>query len=90
MNKKYKLTKLSDNVFNGVHPNNINEGYTKIGYYENPPKVGERFMLGYKNSLGIFMTSTVTEIVDEEIFKTLNSTYKMKLYEKDNIPKTRS
>ena len=30
--KKYKLTKLSDDRFNGNHPNQINEGDTKVGY----------------------------------------------------------
>lgn len=75
----YKLTKLSDDKFNGNHPNFILEGMFWIGHINSKPKVGERFHFGtekdsFKNHL---FTSTVIEIVNDNIFKTRNSTYKL-------------
>lgn len=69
--KKFRLTKVSDDKFNGFHPNGIDEGYTKEGYMPLKPTVGERFYLG------ALRTSTVTEVIDATTFKTLNSTYKL-------------
>jgi hypothetical protein len=70
--KKIKLTKLSDDYFEGKHPNNIYEGFTKKGLIDKLPKIGERF---YVNS---FSTSLVTKELDENnIFKTTYSTYKV-------------
>lgn len=69
------LIKISDDVFEGRHPNGINEGFKEIGGYINGPVVGERYRF---NNL---TTSTVTEVTendDESIqFKTSNSTYKI-------------
>lgn len=73
--KKGTIKKLSDDKFEGKHPNGIFEGYTKTGLILETPKIGESFYIG---SLG---TSVVTEIVKEEgnkvTFKTLNSTYEL-------------
>lgn len=69
--KKARLTKISDNRFGGNHPNGINEGYTKEGIMWNDPIVGQSFYLGN------LATSVVTEIIDENTFKTQNSTYKI-------------
>lgn len=73
--KKVKIIKLTDNKFEGNHPNNINEGYLREGYLITPP------LVGYSCMVDNFYTSTVQEIVskldNEVIFKTLNSTYKL-------------
>jgi hypothetical protein len=69
------LIKISDDMFEGRHPNGINEGFKQIGGYIAGPIVGERYRF---NNL---TTSTVTEITednDESVdFKTNNSTYKI-------------
>lgn len=73
---KVKLTKISDDYFNGKHPNNINAGYIKEGYTPKLPTKGEHF------SVGILSTSTVTEeLNDDMIFKTSYSTYKLEILE---------
>ena len=71
--EKYKLTKISDDVFNNEHPNGINEGYVKTGEVWNGlPKLGNNFFIG------TLRTSKVTSELDENgIFKTKNSTYKL-------------
>lgn len=75
--RKVKLTKLTDDKFEGNHPNGINQGYEKIGFIRGVPTKGKAFFVtrGVDN---FFHTSTVTEEMNEEgIFKTLNSTYKL-------------
>lgn len=70
--KQYKLTKLSDDQFDGHHPNNIDEGHVTIGEIFSMPEKGYRFVCGN------LMTSTVKESIDDQgIFKTRNSTYKL-------------
>ena len=70
--KKYRLTKISDDIFDGEHPNGIDEGYIKEGYTNSLPVKGEMFFMG------TLRTSTVTETLNEDsIFKTKNSTYKL-------------
>lgn len=66
-----RITKLSDDAFNGNHPNGINKGYITEGKITIGPVVGERFYIGK------FSTSIVLEIIDENTFKTLYSTYKL-------------
>lgn len=65
-----KLKELPD----AKHKNNIEEGYEKTCTIPAEcfcePKVGERFFVGL-----YFITSIVTEIIDEHTFKTLNSIY---------------
>jgi len=72
-----KITKLSDDKFEGQHPNFIDEGYVKEGVFIEVPKVGDNFYLHD------FRTSIVKEIMSqtekEIIFKTENSTYKLEL-----------
>lgn len=69
------ITKISDDKFNGRHPNLIDKGYTSSGVVVMKPTVG------YPCIVGGLRTSTVTEIVSETkkkiVFKTLNSTYKL-------------
>ena len=69
--RNIRITKLSDDKFNGVHPNGINEGFTSEGVESYPPEVGQNYYGG-----GL-RTSVVTKIIDENTFKTLNSTYKI-------------
>jgi hypothetical protein len=82
--RRVKLTKLSDDVFGGNHPNGINEGYVAKGFEMNPPTIGERYaVLCSKMDFWPFSTSIVQSEVDENgIFKTTYSTYKVE-YEKD-------
>lgn len=72
---KGTLVKLTDERFNGNHPNGIQEGYTSTGIIYSFPFVGSRAIVG-----GL-RTSLVTEIIEDDIksitFKTLNSTYKL-------------
>ncbi len=71
-------------VENPVHPES-DYGDSKqyhIGIFIKEPVVGERFITGYINLQGRGInTSPVTEIVDENTFKTLNSIYKWKVYD---------
>lgn len=73
---KVTLTKVSDDVFDGKHPNNIQEGYEVTGY------LWGKLQEGASCIVSGFITSPVTEIVSEEngviVFKTKNSTYKLK------------
>jgi hypothetical protein len=73
--KKIKLIKLSDDYFEGNHPNGIHEGYTKIGFLRKLPTIGERFHVICNEG---FSTSVVTEELNKDnIFKTTYSTYKI-------------
>lgn len=73
------LTKISDDVFGGFHPNQIYEGYTRDGEFKDKPTVGERFYID--NTYRYLNTSVVTSIIEDDgeimIFKTENSTYKL-------------
>ncbi len=77
--KKGTIEKISDNKFNGKHPNGINIGYTKEGLFDTYPKIDEHFYIG------AMRTSIVTSIVSITpnctIFDTLNSTYKLTIHE---------
>lgn len=74
------ITKLSDDKFNGRHPNLIDKGYTSSGVVLMKP------IVGYSCIVGGLRTSMVTEIVSETkkkiVFKTLNSTYKLEYNER--------
>ncbi len=95
-NKLCKITKLSDDVFNGQHPNNINEGYENYGCIGHDIEsltqfnelVGGPFYL--TTSINRYLrTSYITSIesIDETnkvvVFKTKNSTYKLEVFDKD-------
>ncbi len=69
---KVKLTKLSDDVFNGSHPNGIYEGHVQIGTEYDKPELGQPYWVGRS-----WRTSDVIEVLDNNTFKTLNSTYKI-------------
>lgn len=76
------LVKLSDDKFEGKHPNGIVEGSEVTGVVYDLPKVGSFCAVGKR------YTSTVIEIIKEDeeevIFKTLNSTYQLKFKNKNN------
>lgn len=82
--KQVKLVKLSDDKFNGQHPNGIIEGSLRKGYIQKEPIEGNNMFIYQKILNGFiasFYTSVVTEIVKKTkssvVFKTLNSTYKL-------------
>ena len=69
--KYASLEKIADNKFNGNHPNKINKGRKSYGVIIQYPIVGQSCYVGD------LITSVVTEILDKNTFKTLNSTYKI-------------
>ncbi len=73
--KQIRLIKISDDVFEGKHPNGIYEGYSRVGSMIVPPTIGERFWLN------AFSTSPVTKIISKFKFKTMYSTYKIEYLE---------
>ena len=76
--KKVKLTKLSDDAFNGNHPNGIYEGYVAQGFETNPPTIGERYEIHTENGTLVLSTSIVQSGSNKDgIFKTTYSTYKV-------------
>ena len=75
-----KLIKISDDFFEGIHPNDINVGFTQTHQHKlELPVVGERYY-PVKRWPG-FSTSIVKEILSQDetgfTFKTTYSTYKV-------------
>lgn len=79
MRRPIKLIKLAE-VPNPVIPDNIPEGFILEGIWN-----GEQPIIGQPFLTSTFMTSVVTEVIGEKIFRTCNSIYQI-LEEKD-IPK---
>lgn len=83
MNNKYiTLTKLSDDAFNGSHPNGIYVGNSSIqGYPKNGINVGEQLFLfpSLKNESNpnAWTSQVVSFNKKNMILKTKNSTYKI-------------
>jgi len=76
--KKIRLTKISDDIFGGNHPNGINKGYTRDGYMIHKPKEGEEFILYLSKLHPYLYTSIVTKKLNKKnIFKTTYSTYQI-------------
>lgn len=74
--ERVKLIKIEE-LETAEVPNNIEVGYEKEDYMIQEPMVGNTFYL-YKSKLHpSWITSTVTEIIDKNTFKTLNSIYKI-------------
>tara|TARA_R110000796_G_scaffold58413_5_gene134944 strand:- start:35266 stop:35520 length:255 start_codon:yes stop_codon:yes gene_type:complete len=76
---KYKLEKISDDIFEGFHPNGYDVGFIcdgtiPLGF----PEVGKRFYFNRENYKGL-ATSIVTLVSEgsngDWLFKTENSTY---------------
>lgn len=87
-----QLTKLSTLPDADIHPAGarglgpITDGYTVLGHYANPPKLGEHFVLNRYESNGVkvpgvYSTSPVMLISREDHgsigFKTMNSIYRL-------------
>ena len=74
-----KLTKLQE-LPDARHPNNIEIGFEKKLYVEDAvePMIGVRFP-----PMSYCSTSVVTEIIDENTFKTRNSVYKWEVLDED-------
>ena len=72
-----KLQKISDDKFNGRHPNDINKRHTIFGRISRDFGIGSSLFLAEVtgDSFGFFYTSGITEIIDENTFQTENSTY---------------
>ena len=71
---KVKLTKV-ENSMGKPHPNNLESGYTIEGNELKKLAVGESYSV--KNDTNFFISSTVTEVLGDGVFKTRNSTYKI-------------
>lgn len=78
------LTKLTDDEFNGLHPNGIYAGYSMLGVFPGNPVLMERYTIPGKHMHDWLKTSIVTSILEDTedflIFKTRNSTYKIEKY----------
>lgn len=74
------IEKLSDDMFNGQHPNEIYEGYTKTLRHATEikvPVVGECYLFGSLRTSEVISIESVDDTTC--IFKTENSTYKITL-----------
>ncbi len=74
--KKIRLVKIEERS-DATHPNNIQIGEERIGYYFQKPEIGKPFIMRKEEKWGCFITSPITEIIDGFTFKTLNSIYKI-------------
>ena len=70
-----KIEKITDEKFRGFHPNGIDVGYYEFGILDDDVKVGERCLV--RDHFRYLNTSTVTEILSEDTFRTKNSIYKL-------------
>jgi hypothetical protein len=81
MKDKYLiLTKISDDKFNGNHPNGINIGSTEVqGFNYDGIRLGEKlYLYQWREVPPTAWTSTVESFNEENmILKTKNSTYKI-------------
>jgi hypothetical protein len=66
---------------NAMHPNLISVGFEKIGELVNEPEVGENFWVGDN-----WRTSTVTKVINKNMFETLNSVYRIRRQVKKLAP----
>lgn len=76
------LEKLSDDRFEGKHPNGYPIGYVRVGELCSDIEVGEMCELYGKRLWDYFHTSEIIKILDDYTFKTKNSTYKIIPYNK--------
>jgi len=74
--KLYYISKIGKN--DDAKYDSLKVGYSSKGVIRNFPTIGESFYIGGMNNMH---TSTVTELLDDEIdyftFKTMNSVYKL-------------
>lgn len=82
--RKIRLTKISDDRFEGNHPNGVNQGYSITGSLLNYPiQVGKRVAVEHDGGRVMFVTSLVTEVIDWFEFKTQHSTYKFEVLDEE-------
>lgn len=76
-----KVVKLTDDRFDGKHPNGIGVGFEIKGQLVTNIEVGSPLFINHctHSQYEWFHTSVITEIIDENTFKTLNSTYSVTL-----------
>jgi len=77
MKDQYKLTKISDDKFDGKHPNGIYEGDARTGFKGKGPVVGDRYEFRGIVPQSSLLTSVVVSVEADGIFKTMYSTYKL-------------
>lgn len=78
LNKRVKITKVIDDVFDSKHPNGINEGYQAIGTLMHFEIGLSAYLL--KDDNRTFYSSPIREINEEAgIFETAHSTYSIEL-----------
>jgi len=73
--EKIRLIKIKE-LPDAAHPNNKPVGYEKTGEIPSEPQIGKQFVI-YPDNISVFMTGTVTEILEDDTFKTKNSIYKI-------------
>lgn len=73
---KIKITKIRE-LENALHPNNIEVGSERIK--EMPDELFRRPQVGLPFYAGMFRTSVVQEIIDNNTFKTHNSVYRWEI-----------
>ncbi len=76
---KVRIVKIKE-LEDAEHPNNIEEGTEKVGRMLIKPVIGQCFYITYypDHTRGL-ETSKVTEIIDTNTFKTMNSIYRITL-----------
>ena len=77
----WEVVKLSDDMYEGFHPNGIREGYSSRGFVSNL-EVGKYFYCGSLRTSPVIGIISVDDANREILFKTVNSTYKLSLLEK--------
>ncbi len=79
INERVKLQKISDDVYNGNHPNGVYEGDILSGYVKTLPVIGEQFYMYDKliNKPVAWTSKVVALNEDVGVIKTKNSTYKI-------------
>ncbi len=75
--KNIRLKKISDTRFEGDHPTGINEGYIGEGVCQHDLEVDKSAYLLSESRY--FRTSKITEIIDHNCFRTLNSIYEIQI-----------
>ena len=72
---RVKIEKITDEQFNGIHPNGIDTGYYEYGVLQEDVEIGESCLV--VDHFRFLHTSVVTEILSEDTFRTKNSIYKL-------------
>ena len=82
LDKIIKVTKIKDNHFQNIHPNNINEGYTTEGVINIELSEKHKCLFIHPEEDRYFHTSEIKKIDEYEDFDfihTVNSIYKVEI-----------